>query len=149
MAAPPGNAAPLPSADAMAGMVASLVVILFPHHFPTADGALLGSDAQPAHALRGSLVALEAQVRRELAIAADAGAGAGAEIVKKAHEIVGRFAEGLPATRAIALLIRYTGSARRCWRGWSRRQRIHAPGSISIPVSRSARLSSSTMEPGS
>jgi serine O-acetyltransferase len=95
------GAPPLPSAEAMARVVASLVAVLFPRHFPAGDGAMLAGDGARARALDASLVLLESQVCRERAMTSP-GAGVDNRALRsRARDIAGAFADGLPAIRAM------------------------------------------------
>jgi serine O-acetyltransferase len=91
----------LPSRTAIAEIAEGLVATLFPRHFGPPGLAVRHMDGFVSTALRSTLQSLEVQVRRELRLSAAASEVELADDALAAHDIVRRFAAGLPDIRRL------------------------------------------------
>lgn len=89
----------LMSRKEVAAIVDGLIAAIYPRHFGPAELSREATDAFVASALSTSLASLSEQVRRELNLFADHGAGAATE--PRAHEITNSFARTIPKVRAL------------------------------------------------
>jgi serine O-acetyltransferase len=95
-----GRVRPMPSRDAMAGIVADLSAALFPSHFGQSESGVPAFDGLVAGTLATALQVLEAQVRRGLAITRAASTPAEA-LDAEALAITRGFALALPGIRGL------------------------------------------------
>lgn len=95
-----GRVRPMPSRDAMAGIVADLSVALFPSHFGQSESGVPAFDGLVAGTLATALQVLEQQVRRGLAFA-PAGRLPPAALDAEALAITRGFARALPGIRGL------------------------------------------------
>ncbi len=96
-----GRIRDLPSQQALVTVLARLSSALFPTHYGQADLTLHAIDGFVETALKEALTLLEDQVRRDLLSSANYDGLTAAEVKSKAADIVARFAQQLPAIRAL------------------------------------------------
>ncbi len=96
-----GRIRDLPSQQALVKVLARLSSALFPTHYGQTDLTLQSIDGFVETALTDALTLLEDQVRRDLLSSADYDGLTAAEVNGKAADIVARFAQQLPALRAL------------------------------------------------
>ncbi len=96
-----GRIRDLPSQQALVTVLARLSSALFPTHYGQADLTLQSIDGFVETALTEALTVLEDQVRRDLLSSADYDGLTAAEVNARAAALVARFAQQLPAIRAL------------------------------------------------
>ena len=91
----------LPSRATIGEIVDALVATLYPRHFGPQDQTIDTVDGFLTATLGRTLQSLREQIRRELALFAEAGEVSGASCARRAFDIATQFAQALPNVRAL------------------------------------------------